>query len=46
MSDESIFCRHCGYHTYEAFLIARYDTIKLYLACVLLYVILIAYLTE
>jgi hypothetical protein len=36
MQEESIFCTRCGYHTYEAYLIARRDAIKLYLACIAL----------
>ena len=37
-----VFCSRCGFHTYEAWLIERRETIKLYLACVALYVVLIA----
>ena len=50
-------CRYCGakrqrgvfcsrFHTYEAWLIDRRDTIKLYVACVALYGVLIAYLSQ
>jgi hypothetical protein len=37
-----VFCSRCGLHTYEAWLIDRRATIKLYLACVALYLVLIA----
>jgi hypothetical protein len=38
-----VFCARCGLHIYEAWLINRRETIKLYLACVALYLVLIAY---
>ena len=40
-----VFCSRCGFHIYEAWLIDRRETIKLYLACVALYVVLIAFLS-
>ena len=40
-----VFCSRCGLHTYDAWLIDRRETIKLYLACVALYVVLIAFLS-
>ena len=40
-----VFCSRCGFHIYEAWLIDRRETIKLYLACVALYVVLIVYVS-
>lgn len=40
------FCERCGFHVMEAWLIDRRDTIKLYLTCVALYVVLIAYVWQ
>lgn len=42
----SVFCERCGFHIYEAWLIGRRATIKLYLACVALYVVLIVYVSR
>ena len=39
-----MFCPRCGFHMYEAWLIDQRETIKLYLARVALYVMLIVYL--
>jgi hypothetical protein len=41
----AVFCSRCGFHIYEAWLINLRETIKLYLACVALYVVLIAYMS-
>jgi len=40
-----VFCPRCGFDAYEAWLIDRRETIKLYLACVALYVVLIVYVS-
>ena len=40
-----VFCSRCGFHIYEAWLIDRGETIKLYLACLALYVVLIVYVS-
>ena len=40
-----VFCSRCGFHIYEAWLIDRRETIKLYLACVVLYVVFMAYVS-
>jgi methionyl-tRNA synthetase len=42
----SVFCERCGFHIYEACLIDRRNSIKLYLACVALYVVLIMYVSR
>jgi hypothetical protein len=38
-----VVCSRCSFHIYEARLIERRQTIRLYLACAALYVVLIAY---
>ena len=38
-----VLCARCGLHIYEARLIDRRETVKLYLACVALYLVLIVY---
>ena len=40
-----VFCPRCGFHIYEALLIDRRETIKLYLACGALYAVLIVYVS-
>jgi hypothetical protein len=40
-----VFCSRCGFHIYEAWLIDRRETIKLYIACAALYAVLIAYVS-
>jgi hypothetical protein len=42
-TDNSAFCKHCGFHSYETWLIARQQNIKLYLACLALYLVLMVY---
>jgi hypothetical protein len=38
-----VFCPRCGFDIYEAWLIDRRETIKLYIACVARYLVLILY---
>jgi hypothetical protein len=45
LSEQSAFFNRCGFNTYEAYLIAERDMIKLCLACAALYLTLIAYLS-
>jgi hypothetical protein len=40
-----VFCSRCGFHIYEAWLIERRETIKLYLDCVALYLVLMMYVS-
>ena len=39
----AVFCPRFGFHIYEAWLIERRETIKLYIACVTFYLALIMY---
>ena len=39
----AVFCSRCGFHIYEAWRIERRETIKLYIACVTFYLVLIMY---
>ena len=41
-TDDSVFCKRCGFHSYETWLIARQQNMKLYLACGV-YLMLIVY---
>jgi hypothetical protein len=40
-----VFCSRCGFHIYEAWLIDRRETRKLYLACAALYAVLIVFVS-
>jgi hypothetical protein len=40
---DPVFCKNCGFHSYESWLIARQQNRKLYLAGLALYIVLVVY---